>query len=68
MRDTRFNFEARIHKESYILIEGFTKNRVSLDPFLTQDVLELLTITTRVIQIFQDTPHKAVAQEKSLII
>jgi hypothetical protein len=25
-------------QESYVLVEGFTKNRVSLDPFLTQVV------------------------------
>jgi hypothetical protein len=51
MRDTRFSPEVQIHKESYILIEGFTKNWVSLNPFLTQAVtktkLELLTITKK---------------------
>jgi hypothetical protein len=49
MRDTRFSPEVRIHKESYVLVEGFTKNRVSLNPFLSQEVtknyLEFLTIT-----------------------
>jgi hypothetical protein len=44
-----FNLEIWIHKESYVLIEGLTKNRVSLKSFLTQVVtkidLELLTIT-----------------------
>jgi hypothetical protein len=48
-RDTRFSPEVRIHKESYVLVEGFTKNRVSFNPFLSQEVtktyLELLTIT-----------------------
>jgi hypothetical protein len=38
MRDTRFNLEVQIHKESYVLIEGFTKNQISLNPFLTQVV------------------------------
>jgi hypothetical protein len=49
MRDTRFNLEVRIHKESYVLVEGLTKSQVSLNPFLTQVVTktdhELLTIT-----------------------
>jgi hypothetical protein len=49
MRDTRFSPEVQIHKESYTLVEGFTKNQVSLNPFLSQEVtktyLELLTIT-----------------------
>jgi hypothetical protein len=48
MRDTRFSSEVQIHKESYVLIEGFTKNRVSVNPFLLsrshKDNLELLTI------------------------
>jgi hypothetical protein len=48
-RDTRFNLEVRIHKESYILVEELTKSRVSLNPFLTHVVtktdLELLTLT-----------------------
>jgi hypothetical protein len=35
MRDTRFNPEVRIHKESYVLVEEFTKNRISLNPFLS---------------------------------
>jgi hypothetical protein len=38
MKDTRFNPEVQIHKESYVLVEGFTKNRISLNPFLTQVV------------------------------
>jgi hypothetical protein len=37
-RDTRFNSDVQIYKESYVLIEGFTENRVSHDPFLTQVV------------------------------
>jgi hypothetical protein len=49
MRDMRFTPEVQIHKESYILVKGFTKNWVSLNPFLSQEVtktnLELLTIT-----------------------
>jgi hypothetical protein len=48
MRDTGFNPEVRIHKESYILVEELTKSQVSLNPFLSQEVtktdLELLTI------------------------
>jgi hypothetical protein len=49
MRDTRISPEVQIHKESYILVEWFTMNRVSLNPFLCQEVtktdLELLTVT-----------------------
>jgi hypothetical protein len=49
MRYIRFNPEVQIHKESRVLIEGLTKRRVSLNPFLTQVItktdLELLTIT-----------------------
>jgi hypothetical protein len=41
MRDKRFNPEVRIHKESYVLIEGFTKNWVSLNPFLSQGVTKM---------------------------
>jgi hypothetical protein len=41
--------EVQIHKESYVLIEGLIKSRVSLNPFLSQVVtkidIELLTIT-----------------------
>jgi hypothetical protein len=48
-RDTRFNPDVWIHKESYILVDRLTKSRVSLNPFLTHVVtkadLELLTIT-----------------------
>jgi hypothetical protein len=51
MRDMRFNPEVWIHKESYVLIQGLNKSRVSLNPFLTQVVkktdLELLTITKK---------------------
>jgi hypothetical protein len=35
MRDTRFSPEVQIKKESYVLIEEFTKNQVSLNPFLS---------------------------------
>jgi hypothetical protein len=49
VRDMRFNPEVQIHKESYVLVKGLTKCRVSMNPFLTQVVtktnLELLTIT-----------------------
>jgi hypothetical protein len=31
MRDTRFNPKVWIHKKSYVPIEGFTKNWVSLN-------------------------------------
>jgi hypothetical protein len=37
-RNTRFYPEVWIHKESYVLVEGFTKNQVSLNPFLSQEV------------------------------
>jgi hypothetical protein len=66
MRDTRFNPEAQIHKESYILIEGFTKNRVSLNPFLSQGVtktpLSYLLSQRWAIQTSQCSPHQEVAQ------
>jgi hypothetical protein len=49
-RDIGFYPNVQIHKESYVLIEWFTKNRVSLNLFLSQEVtktdLELLTNTT----------------------
>jgi hypothetical protein len=48
VRDTRFNPEVQIHKESNVLIEGFTNNQVSQPfPLLRshQDTLELLNIT-----------------------
>jgi hypothetical protein len=49
-RDTIFYPKVQIHKEAYILVEGFTKNRIPLNHFLSQKVtktdLELLTITT----------------------
>jgi hypothetical protein len=41
-RDTRFNPLVRIHKEFYILIEGFTKNKVSLNSFLSQEVTKTI--------------------------
>jgi hypothetical protein len=41
--------EIQIHKKSYILVEGFTNNRVYRNPFLSQEVtktnLELFTFT-----------------------
>jgi hypothetical protein len=71
-RDTRFNLEVWIHKESYILIEGFTKNQVSLNPFLSQGVtkttLSCLLSQQWVIQTSQASPHKAEAQGQPLII
>jgi hypothetical protein len=49
MRDTRFNPEVQIYRESYVFVEELTKSRVSINPFLSQEVtktdLELLTIT-----------------------
>jgi hypothetical protein len=46
----RIYAKVQIHKESYILVEGFTKNKVSLNPSLSQEVtktnLQLLTNTT----------------------
>jgi hypothetical protein len=72
MRDMRFNPEVQIHKESYILVEGFTKNRVSLNPSLTQVVtktnLSCSLSQRKVIQTSQGSPHKAVAQGKLLTI
>jgi hypothetical protein len=71
MRDTRFNPEVRIHKESYILIKGFKESGLS-QPFphssCHKDVLELLTITIRIIQTFQGSPHKAIAQGQPLTV
>jgi hypothetical protein len=71
-RDARFNPEVRIHKESYILVEGFTKNRVSLNPFLSQGViktpLSCLLSQRWAIQTSQGTPHQAVAQGQPLTI
>jgi hypothetical protein len=65
-RDTRFNPEIQIHKESYILVEGFTKNQVPLNPFLTQGVtktpLSCSLSQRRVIQTSQGSPQQAVAQ------
>jgi hypothetical protein len=72
MRDTRFNPEIRIHKESYVLVEGFTKNWVSLNHFhsqgITKTTLSYLLSQQWVIQTSQGSPHKAVAQEQPLII
>jgi hypothetical protein len=72
MRDTRFNPEVQIRKESYVLIEGFIKNHVSLNPFLSQGVtktlLSCLLSQRGAIQTFQGSPHKAVAQGKPLIV
>jgi hypothetical protein len=66
MRDTRFNPDVRIHKESYVLVEEFTKNRVSLNPFLSEGVtkttLSCLISQRWTIQTFQGSPHKVVAQ------
>jgi hypothetical protein len=71
-RDTRFNPEVQIHKESYVLIEGFTKNRVSLNAFLSQGVtktpLSHLLSQRRAIQTSQGTPHQAVAQGQPLTV
>jgi hypothetical protein len=72
MRDTRFNLEIWIHKESYILIEGFTKNWVSLNPFLSQGVtktpLSCLLSQRWAIQTSQGSPHQVVAQGQPLTI
>jgi hypothetical protein len=72
MRDTRFKPEVQIHKESYILIEGFTKNQVSLNHFLSQGVtktpLSRLLSRRWVIQTSQGSPHQAIAQEQPLTI
>jgi hypothetical protein len=38
MGDIRFYPEVQIHKKSYVIIEEFTKNWVSLNPFLSQGV------------------------------
>jgi hypothetical protein len=72
MGDTRLSLEVRIHKESYVLVEGFTKNWISLDPFLSQGVTKTLlgcSLSQRwVIQIFLGLPHQAVAQGQPLTI
>jgi hypothetical protein len=72
MGDTRFNPEVRIHKGFYVLVEGFTKNRVSLNPFFTQvatkTFLSCLLSQQWAIQISQGSPHKAVAQGQPLTI
>jgi hypothetical protein len=71
-RDTRFNSEVQIHKASYVLVEGFTKNRVSLNPFLSQGVaktpLSCLLSQRWAIQTSQGSPHQAIAQGKPLTI
>jgi hypothetical protein len=71
-RDTRSYPEIQIHKESYILIEEYTKNRVSLNPFLSQGVtktpLTCLLSQRWLIQTSQGSPHQAVAQEQPLTI
>jgi hypothetical protein len=68
----RFNPEVQIHKESYILVEGFIKNRVSLNPFLSQGVtktpLSCSLSQRRVIQNSQVSPHQAVAQGQPLAV
>jgi hypothetical protein len=70
--DTRFNLKVQIHKESYILVEEFIKNWVSLNPFLSQGVtkttLSCLLSQRWATQIFQGSPHKAVAQGEPLTI
>jgi hypothetical protein len=70
--DTIFYPEVQIHKESYVLIEGFTKNRVSLNPFLSQGVtkipLSCLLSQRWAIQTSQGLPHQAVAQEQPLTV
>jgi hypothetical protein len=72
MRDTKFSPEDQINKECYVLVEGITKNRVSLNPFLSQGVtktpLSCSLSQRRVIQISQDSPHKVVAQRQPLTI
>jgi hypothetical protein len=40
-RDTRFYPKDQVHKESYILIEEFTKSSVSLNAFLTQVITKI---------------------------
>jgi hypothetical protein len=66
MRDTRFSFEVQIHKESYVLVDGFTKNPVSLNPFLSQGVIKTLLSCSLsqkwVIQTYLGLSHQAVAQ------
>jgi hypothetical protein len=72
MRDIRFNTKVQIHNESYVLVEGFTKNWVSLNPFLSQGVtktpLSCSLSQRRVIQTYQVSPHHAVAQGQPLTI
>jgi hypothetical protein len=72
MRDTRFSPEVRIYKESYVLVEGFTKNHVSLNPFLSQGVtktpLSYSLSQRRIIQTSQGSPHQAVAQGQPLTV
>jgi hypothetical protein len=72
MIDTRFDLEIRIHKEFYVLVEGFTKNQISLNPFLSQGVskmtLSCLLSEQWVVQISQGSPHKEVAQGQPLSV
>jgi hypothetical protein len=71
-RDTRFNPEVRIHKESYVLIEGFTKNCVSLNLFFSQEVIKTILSCSLsqswVIHTFLFLPHQAVAQGQPLTV
>jgi hypothetical protein len=71
-RDTRFNPEVQIHKESYVLIERFTNNRVSLNPFLSQGVtktpLSCLLSQGWIIQTSQGSSHQTIAQGQPLTV
>jgi hypothetical protein len=72
MRDTRLSPEVWIHKESYVLVEGFKKNSVSLNPFLSEGVTKTLlscSLSQRwVIQTSLILPHQAVAQGQPLTV
>jgi hypothetical protein len=72
VRETRFNPEVQIHKESYVLVKEFTKNQVSLNPFLPQGVtktpLSFLLSQRWAIQTSQGSPHQAVAQGQPITI
>jgi hypothetical protein len=67
---TKMTLKVWVHKERYILVERFTMNKVSLNPFLTPFLTQVVTKMTlscslsqiRVIQTSQDSPYKAVAQ------
>jgi hypothetical protein len=71
-RNARFNPNVQIHNESYVLIEGFTKNRVSLNSFLSQGVtktpLSYLLSQRWAIQTSQGSPHQVVAQGQPLTV